>query len=70
MVPGNVVEREVGMIERSEELSSATVGLSLPDGPSWDVPDYPLGLFLLRDGAIRFQVVNMPTEKTFIRETH
>src|ERR1700722_17693152 len=30
--PGNVVEREVGMIERSEELSPATVGLTITEG--------------------------------------
>jgi len=32
VVPGNVVEREVGTIERSEELSPATVGLTITEG--------------------------------------
>ncbi len=33
-VPGSPVEREVGMIERAEELSPASVGLTIAEGKS------------------------------------
>jgi len=32
VVPGNPVEHEVGMIERTEEISPATVGLTITEG--------------------------------------
>jgi hypothetical protein len=32
VVPGSLVEHEVGSIERTEEVSSATVGLTIAEG--------------------------------------
>jgi hypothetical protein len=54
-VPGSSVERELGIIERAEEISPATVGLTIAEGKALQRSAL---LEVMRSAPMTAQVIN------------